>query len=260
MTELSQPSDTASRKDGREYSSPTDAQAAEPLTGSQPTVPDVPPSSSPNRQKYYPGSKPYQPTAGMVERDEQAWRDHEKAVVQGLVARAKLPDLQRCRTDLHGDEWLAARHTVASKLTTGMLAALLGSRGTGKTQLAVWVAQFNAAFHRRTSRYVKTLDLFLAIRATFKHVATTEDDVVRYFTSPDLLIVDELHERGETEWEDKILAHIIDKRYMANRDTILIANQTEAAFQASVGPSVVDRLIETGFVVHCTWGSFRKGI
>jgi DNA replication protein DnaC len=69
--------------------------------------------------------------------------------------------------------------------------------------------------------------------------------------------IDEAHERGSTDWENRTLTNIIDHRYDAMRCTLLLSNQSKEQFAESVGPSVTSRILETGEAIICNWPSFR---
>ena len=74
-----------------------------------------------------------------------------------------------------------------------------------------------------------------------------------------LLAIDETHDRGHTEHEDRILSRIVNKRYAALRSpTILISNETRSAASESLGASIVSRVHEAGKVIECDWPSFRE--
>jgi hypothetical protein len=59
-------------------------------------------------------------------------------------------------------------------------------------------------------------------------------------------VIDECQERGETDWENRLLTYIVDKRYAQLRDTVLISNQTKDQFCKSMGSSIISRMQETG--------------
>lgn len=139
----------------------------------------------------------------------------------------------------------------------GGIVALIGNRGTGKTQMAVCIVR-EWCKTENTARYVKAMDFFLAIRSSFKDDDVSENDVLNIFMTPRLLVVDALEERGETPWEDRMLSHLIDRRYDDMKETILISNQKPEAFDVSIGPSIVSRLNETGGKIIFDWESFRK--
>jgi DNA replication protein DnaC len=145
----------------------------------------------------------------------------------------------------------------------GSLFALWGPRGTGKTQLAVMAAmEFPLPIlpqENRLPRYVKASDIFREIRGTFKRESTaTEKDVVASFITPLLLIIDEAQERGESDFENITLTHIIDKRYDAMLHTIIISNLRREELGKSLGASIVSRIHETGQDIECNWPSFRE--
>jgi DNA replication protein DnaC len=67
-----------------------------------------------------------------------------------------------------------------------------------------------------------------------------------------------MQERGETPWEDRLLTHLIDRRYASEKDTLLITNQSKESFIQSIGPSAASRIVEVGGIVTCDWPSYRK--
>jgi DNA replication protein DnaC len=161
-------------------------------------------------------------------------------------------------------EWAAAlAKTTDRALDCGMV-ALIGGRGTGKTQIAVTVAKTFCKSRRQSVTYTRAADLFIAIRDCYrKDAPRRESDVIRDYARVGLLIVDELNERAESDAENRLLTLILDKRYADCRATILIGNLTggDAAERASlrhnIGESAFDRLTETGGFIECNWASFR---
>ena len=152
--------------------------------------------------------------------------------------------------------WLEAREQIIGKLGSGFTIALLGNRGPGKTQLAQQAIQ--AACQRgRVALYARAMTIFLALRATYGS-DVSEQSVIDLYGKPDLLVIDELQERGDTPWEDRVLSHLIDIRHGELLDTLLVANLTPGAFKKSLGPTIAERLRERGGIVECSWKSFRK--
>jgi DNA replication protein DnaC len=187
---------------------------------------------------------------------DRALRDAEESR-RKRIDRARFPARHADRELAGGAEWGAALEGLRQRLGTGFLVALLGIRGAGKTQLAVEAARARIEAGG-TGRYVKTMDLLIRFREAFRKDGPSEKTVLEEFLSPDILVIDALEERAETQFEDRMISHLIDLRYDAMLDTILISNQTKDAFKLSVGNSVVSRLIETGEVIECTWESFRR--
>lgn len=177
--------------------------------------------------------------------------------IREIFQRANVPDRHAKLENPEGGAWLARFHTLRTVLGTGFIAALIGTRGTGKTQMASELIRANS-HGLKSSRFVLAMDIFLAIRASYrKDSATDESRVVEEFCKPRLLVIDEIQERAETPFEDRILTHLINRRYNDEKDTLLIGNITEAQFKEAMGSSIVTRLNETGGMIVCNWASFR---
>lgn len=160
--------------------------------------------------------------------------------------------------------WIAVRDLLVeqARYANGFLVVLLGIRGVGKTQLCVSVIH-RCCQSQLTCAYIKALDLFRDLRRGFAQVgrgerAEREDDLATEWVKPDVLVVDELHERAETQFEQNSLINLLDRRYDAMKCTILIANQTKEEFASAMGDSVVSRIHETGEPIACDWTSYRK--
>jgi hypothetical protein len=88
------------------------------------------------------------------------------------------------------------------------------------------------------------MEIFLDVRAAFKTAATvSERDAIRGYVSPCMLVIDEMQERGETAFEDRLLTYIIEVRYAEMRDTVLISNQLVDEFARQV-----ERKYRNGFI------------
>lgn len=165
----------------------------------------------------------------------------------------------------NAERWGRTARLLLRQLGKGSLIGLVGQRGPGKTQMAVCVAAtFKSLNVRRNDRYTIVRyttagDLFRSVKATFKHETETEKSLFDAMCKPDLLIIDEAHERAETQWENTWLTNLIDARYATTKhDTILIANTKASAIEQTLGRSIVDRMRETGAVIECNWASFRR--
>ncbi len=152
--------------------------------------------------------------------------------------------------------WGDACKRLAASLGTGFLFALVGPRGTGKTQIGVQT--IHEACKNKSARYVKAIDVFIELRSGFRDGGQGEGPIIEKFVSVGLLVIDAMEERGETDFENRLLNHIIDKRYDRERDTLLISNQTSEEFSKSVGASIISRAHQCGGAIECNWPSFRK--
>jgi DNA replication protein DnaC len=155
-------------------------------------------------------------------------------------------------------EWIDKWEILKNELGKGIIIMIIGNRGAGKTQLASCAIRESCKM-LRPSKYIKALSFFLEVRKTYKNNSErSEHDVIREFTRPQLLVIDAIENRSDTPFENLLLNHLIDLRYDAMKDTIVIGNLTEAEFAASVGVSIVDRIYEGGIKIVCQWKSFRK--
>lgn len=151
--------------------------------------------------------------------------------------------------------WLADFSRVMAKIDGGGIIALIGPRGTGKTRLAAEAIRNHSP---DKAIYTTAMALFLRIRASFAKMSReSEDEIVRELSKAPLLILDEIQERGNTPWEDRLLTHILDRRYGDMTPTIVIANLTEAALIECLGDSIISRLTETGGVLEIAGRSYR---
>lgn len=154
-------------------------------------------------------------------------------------------------------EWGAVEKHVLSKIGQGYLLALVGVRGAGKTQIGVEIAR-ETTKRLRSALYCTAMEFFLDIKSTYrKDAARSEKEVVKDYTKPFLLIIDEFAKRGETEWENRLLFHLLDQRYQDYKDTLLIVNQEKKEFTEMIGPSLASRMQETGGTIECNWKSYR---
>ena len=187
---------------------------------------------------------------------EKHLRQHDDVVLtlwqhSGIRARHKV------KVKSKSLEWTKCLDRLNKRVGCGALVALVGARGTGKSQLAVELIRASCSVEKRAV-YTTAMDIFIDLRDAYK-LQESERAVLLRFQSPPLLVIDEAQERGETPWEDRMLTALIDYRYSQKRDTILISNLKRAEFEASMGASVISRMVEVGGVIECNWPSFRNG-
>ena len=174
---------------------------------------------------------------------------------------------------LFGEQWTQAFERARGKVKNRGFVLLHGNRGTGKTQIAAEIARagefppdliLGGALHsgnrdpRYTARYLTAVRFFIDLRDQNRIKGGSEGKIIDRYASCGLLVIDELQERGETAFEDRMLTHLIDQRYGNCRPTILISNHlTRDDFAASLASSVRDRIMENGCRIECFWPSYR---
>lgn len=173
-----------------------------------------------------------------------------------------------------GDGWLAHYRQGLATVDSGGIVVMYGAHGTGKTRMSWEIARkatpqdshiaipgigWSQSRKERPAIYTTAVGLFLEIRDTFRaNSEFSEMQVVKKYTDAGLLVIDEVQERGETDFENKKLTTIIDARYAYERPTILITNYTREKLAATLSPAVLDRIRENGCGLHFDWDSFRK--
>lgn len=132
---------------------------------------------------------------------------------------------------------------------------LAGRPGTGKSHLASAALQ---AVLSTDVRYVTCSDLVRAVRETWrKDSERTEAQLLRYLERLDLLVIDELGARTETDNVQSIVFDVIDLRYREVKPTILLTNQDKVGLKQFVGDRTFDRLVETCRWIPFDWDSYR---
>lgn len=155
-------------------------------------------------------------------------------------------------------EWKEQWEQLRGQLGTGVIGVIIGNRGAGKTQMAVCAIRHECK-EQKAARYIKALDFFLDVRSSYrKHSDEAERVIIDKHCEPNLLVIDAIENRSDSQFENMLLNHLIDVRYDRMLDTLLIANYDEKQFATSMGPSIVDRIHECGIKIVCNWKSFRR--
>lgn len=146
------------------------------------------------------------------------------------------------------------------RLQKGGGLVMCGKPGTGKNHLALAIARHAITEHQSSAVFTTALRIARAYKSTWsKGAENTEDDVIRYFTKPDLLIIDEVGVQFGSDAEKLIMFEIINTRYERMKPTILISNQTREELAAFIGERVLDRMNDGGgCTLSFTWDSYRS--
>lgn len=159
--------------------------------------------------------------------------------------------------DCQPGPWLDLYNRLVSLLNSGFLLGIHGTRGTGKTQIAICLIHLMRS-RRQSNRYTTAFKLLNDIQSSFKSDVLSQKAIIEKYTHPDILIIDEFQVRGESDWEDRMFSSIVDDRYFNRKDTLIISNHKAKEFTDSLGSSIASRMQECGGLILCDWPSFRN--
>lgn len=170
---------------------------------------------------------------------------------------AETPQQQRALEDCRD-----YAHNFPDNLAAGRCLILSGNVGTGKTHLAAAIAGYIVRETEYTAVFRSLHSILQAIKSTYSNDAEfTEAEVLKLFTDPDLLIIDEVGATKSSEFELATIFAIINTRYENNLPTVVITNLEAAELKNAIGDRCTDRLREGGGrAIAFNWESKRAEI
>lgn len=163
------------------------------------------------------------------------------------------------------------RQLLAGNKPQGLFIA--GDIGTGKTFLASCLC-VNLLKKNRQVLWCNVSEVLRALRATFNNSRLSEEEVLRSYTAPAILVLDDLGKERPTEWAVEQLFSIINARYDKRKPVIVTTNyggedlvrrltprpDADGYADDTTARAIVDRLREMCYSVTLTGESWRKGI
>ena len=135
---------------------------------------------------------------------------------------------------------------------------LIGSPGTGKNMLAAIIGQ-SVIKKDFSSAHTTALRCVRRVKDSWKHNDVDEQDIIDRYTSPDLLVIDEVGVQFGSPTELLYLTEIINERYEKRKSTILISNLTVKQLEETIGARIMDRFYEDGSkTLVFNWPSYRR--
>lgn len=135
---------------------------------------------------------------------------------------------------------------------------MVGGVGTGKTHLANSIV-VNLFDRDASSNRINMIDMIRVLKSTWsKDSEYTEEEVIKHYTSIDLLIIDEVGIQFNSDTEKLFVFDIINGRYENCLPTVIISNLDINGVKDIIGDRCVDRLREDGGkVIAFNWESHR---
>ena len=122
---------------------------------------------------------------------------------------------------------------------------ITGGIGTGKTMMCS--ALIGSIIGNRKANIIKCIDMVRKLKSTWsRDSAETEESVINYFTSTDLLIIDEVGIQFGSDTEKMFIFDIIDGRYENLLPTVIVSNLGLDSIKDLIGERVIDRLRQDG--------------
>lgn len=201
-------------------------------------------------------------TKARLEAEDKQRRIETRLNKAGIPLRFRSKDFSSFVVDTDGKEKARAvamefAANFRKHLASGTFLVFSGKPGTGKSHLAIAIAQ--EVMQGGSAIYTSAIDAVRLVRDTWRRDSEkTEIQVLDMLASIDLLILDEIGVQYGTEAEQVTLFDIIDKRYRDMMPTILLTNLNAAGMKQFLGDRSYDRLREGGIWVTFDWESMRK--
>jgi DNA replication protein DnaC len=144
------------------------------------------------------------------------------------------------------------------KANAGNSLMMVGSPGTGKNMLAAIICQ-DVVKKGFTALHTTAIKLVRRVKDSWRNKEESEQAVIDYFVTPDLLVIDEIGVQFGSQTEQLYLTEVINDRYERRRPTILISNLKLSQLSDVLGERVVDRFYDDGSkMMVFDWESYRR--
>lgn len=209
------------------------------------------------------------PTCAKVETAEREYQAEMQQFLIRYLPRAGIPERFASKTLVNyeartREQQLALAVCVkfvdefAENLRAGRCMLMLGKVGTGKTHLAVGIANRLLRRDMVPVMYRTAGGIMTDIRGTYDGGEGSEFEILKSLRLPKLLIIDEVGATKPSDFEQATLFRVINARYEANLPTIVISNLDVTELPAVMGERSFDRLRENGGIaVKFEWASER---
>ncbi|MCP9269696.1 ATP-binding protein [Xenorhabdus sp. XENO-1] len=146
------------------------------------------------------------------------------------------------------------------RLKQGGGLVMCGLPGTGKNHLAIAIGKHVIQEHQSSVKFTSAIKIARDFKSTWsKSSDQTESEVINRYSTPDLLIIDEIGVQFGSDAEKIILFEIVNNRYESMKPTILLSNLPKDELSEFIGERVLDRMNDGGgCTLMFTWESYRS--
>ena len=131
------------------------------------------------------------------------------------------------------------------------------TKGSGKTMLAVALANELINKHQRYVKFATSLDILDEIRATYDpHSEENESRLLSDLVSVDFLVIDDFGTERVTDWVGEKFYQIVNKRYVNKKVTFYTSNSDLKTLKYD--DRITNRMIERSYRVHFPEESVRE--
>jgi DNA replication protein DnaC len=122
---------------------------------------------------------------------------------------------------------------------------VIGKVGSGKTLIATAILEH--VITTKSCQLIRAIDMIRRFKETWnKGSDISEAQVIEYYATIDLLLIDEIGVQFGSDTEKMFLFDVIDQRYQRMLPTVLISNLNSDGLIEAAGPRVIDRVREGG--------------
>jgi len=181
----------------------------------------------------------------------------EEAQQKELIRQAHIPEMwkntrfENSDTDIHPEIFTRAREYASNfTLRSPSLLFYSGNVGTGKTHLAVMIANHILHEKRISVLYLKARDLLINLRGLYApNAEMTESDYLERVARVPLLILDDVGRDRYTDWVDGVYWTVFDRRLESQKPTIVTTNRAPDDFtgnglESRIGYATLSRLLK----------------
>jgi DNA replication protein DnaC len=147
----------------------------------------------------------------------------------------------------------ANRFVHSFRARNGEVFGMVGVSGCGKTHIAAGIMSAIAK-KGYTTKFITMNDMLRSVKSTYRNNSEiTENDVIDMLSDPELLVLDDVGVKLESEADRTIMYDVINRRYENEKSLVFTSNLSAQEIALSLGDRVMTRLRSKGTFYSCSW-------